>query len=296
MKRALAFAAVLGCMHGRPPSLHTARLTMERNLGGVRPFIQARVAGEMLNLVLDTGALHSVLPTRFALRNRLGQVHRGMEEFATDFNGHLARVQTAWNVPVQFDGEPDGGTLDFVVYPDEDVRQGVLTPQALVRPGWAVVIDLGGGELRYQREDDALRTLADGAAPLREVEFRRCLDEGFFERAHRTVAASINGVPTSLLVDTGASRTSVAWDSRALDSLWPHRTRHDDAIALTSAREIASLPDVAVDVAQTAFSVSLLVQPTRPFCGEGLLGADILDSCTLVWGWDRLWASCRGGK
>jgi hypothetical protein len=174
------------------------------------------------------------------------------------------------------------------------VRQGVLTPQDLVRPGWALIVDLARSELRYEPEAEALgRLAADSAAPLRQLEFRHCFNDGLFDLTHRVISASINGVATSLLIDTGASRTSVAWSNPVLGTLLPGRTWHDDTIALTSARETALLPGVRVDVAQSRFVVSVLVLPARQFCGEGLLGADILDSCTLVWGWDSLWAACR---
>ena len=81
------------------------------------------------------------------------------------------------DVPVQFEGE-SAGTLDFLMNSSGETAEGILAPQDMVRPGWALVIELEREELRYEPEEGALKRLGGGPSPLREVDFHRCLDEG----------------------------------------------------------------------------------------------------------------------
>ena len=83
------------CAHRPPPPLHSTHLLVQR---GVRAFVQAKVAGQPIQLLLDSGAFRSILPAGFALANKL-------QPSRTD---GMAVLQ---NVPVQFEGEPSAGTL-----------------------------------------------------------------------------------------------------------------------------------------------------------------------------------------
>jgi gag-polyprotein putative aspartyl protease len=199
------------------------------------------------------------------------------------------------DVPVQFEGESGAGTLDFLINSSEATDEGILAPQDVVRPGWALVIDLGREELRYESEQTALKRLREeGSAPLREVDFHRCLYEGFFERSHRIVSATINGVSVSMLVDTGASRTVLARNNPALRSMLALQGDRETSHALTSTGQTLLVDAVPIVFSQTSFVVPVSVQPAPHMCGQGLLGADVLSHCTIVWGWSSLWSACRG--
>ena len=210
-----------------------------------------------------------------------------------DVNGNVTFMPVLPDVPVEFEGESSGGTLDFLMNPSPEAVEGILAPQDLVRPGWALVIDLEREELRYEPEEGALKRLAGGASPLRELDFHRCLMEGFFERAHRVVSTSINGVPAEMLLDTGSSRTFLARNNPAIPSMLSAQGRRGTTIGMTSKGQDFIVDGVPVVFSKTSFMLPIYVQPASMSCGKGALGADVLRHCTLVWGWSSLWAACH---
>jgi predicted aspartyl protease len=201
-------ALCAACAHRPPPALHSVRLVVEHEGGGYQPFVRAKVAGEPMLLLLDTGAVHSVLPESFVMARNLKTKSLNSAERYEDANGNLAWMPVVPDVPVHFEGEETGGTLDFVMQFSSSRKFGILAPQDFVQRGFALVIDLGREELRYEREEAALERLrAEGTAQVRELEFHGCLMDGLFDRPHRVVSVTINGVPAEMLLDTGASQT-----------------------------------------------------------------------------------------
>jgi hypothetical protein len=256
--------------------------------------VTANVAGEPLELLVDTGSARSILPAEFARRHKLARGSASAGENIFDANGRLTYMPLLPNVPVQFEGEATAGKMDFLMNPAPDAHLAVLAPQELVRPGWAVVIDLGHQELRYEREESALQRLTrDGSSP-RELEFSRCvLAEGPFYRNHRLVPVLVNGVRTEMMVDTGATRTMLARNNPALPSMMSLRGDVKTTKALNSDGNGLVIEGVPVVFADTTFSFPILVLPTSQRCGKGMLGADVLRSCTVVWGWSALWFACH---
>jgi hypothetical protein len=216
-----------------------------------------------------------------------------MDERMVDGNGNIALMPVLPDVPVQFEGESSAGTLDFLMNSSEETAEGILAPQDLVRPGWALVIDLEREELRYEPEEGALKRLGGGRSLLREVDFHRCLTEGFFERAHRVVSTSINGVPAEMLIDTGASRTFLARNNPAIPSMLSVKGHRSTTTAMTSKGLSLLVDDVPVVFSNTSFVLPVYVHPASTECWRGTLGADVLRHCTLVWGWSSLWAACH---
>src|SRR5262245_8791580 len=203
--RVSAVVLIVSCAHRPPPPLHSSPLHVERSAGGFHPFVRAKVAGQQMSLLLDTGAIKSILPRGFARANNLLTSSEAFDRVTLDSNGNVARLPLLANVPVQFEGETSSGALDFLMTPSEATDEGILAPQDIVRPGWALVIDLGNQELRYEQEEAALKRLGgETSSPLREVEFHRCSNESFFERSHRVVTTNINGLSASMVLDTGA--------------------------------------------------------------------------------------------
>jgi predicted aspartyl protease len=294
MRIAVLLLAALGaaCFHRPPPSLHVAKLTVQRSAAGVRPFIHATIDGEPLTMVVDTGAYANILPTDFAKRHHLGQFDSNTDGRLSDANGRMARARQAVGVQVQFEGEAAPGKMNFMVLVGADVTEGILAMQEVVRPGWVLIFDLGHDELRYEQEEPALTRLRAQAPALREVDFRRCLSEGLLAENHRSVPATINGVQTSLLVDTGATMTAMARNSPALQSMLDKKGNRARTIAIMSEGQTLQVPDVPLELSGTSLKVTMLVERHAQTCGEGLLGADVLSACTLVWGWSSMWIAC----
>jgi len=284
---------VAGCAHKPPPSLHSARLIVDSSGGDVRPYVRAKVAGQPMKLLLDTGAFRSVIPYEFARANGLLRNARTTGDLLVDAHGNAVPMSVVPDVPVQFEGEATGGTLEFVINPT-GANEGVLLPQDIVRPGFVLIIDLGHEELRYEAEESALKRFRDEASSaLRELDYKGCINEGFFERGHRIVAASINGVSANMLVDTGASRTMLTRNNPALASMSERIGKIGATGAMHSVGKALMVPDVPIVVSQTSFRMPVLVNPQSSSCWQGAIGADLLRHCTLVWGWSSLWTACR---
>jgi len=292
----LAGTLVGACAHGTPPPLHSTRLVvLESPTAGTVPFVHAKVAGQPLHLLLDTGAIRNILPSEFVRRNKLplkSPVHNAQ---MIDSHGQVEVMPLAAGVPVQFEGEASAGTLDFYVSSSSSPTTGILSPQSIVGSGWALVIDLGGKELRYETEESALKRLGgEASSPLRELDSRRCLVEGLFERAHRIVNVKVNGVPSDLIVDTGASHTVLTRNNPAIPSMLALRGNVTTTQAVSSTGSTLLVRDVPIALAGASFVLPVFVNPVRrDYCGQGLLGADVLRYCTLVWGYSSLWAACR---
>jgi predicted aspartyl protease len=290
---ACAGPLVAACAHP-PPPLHWTRLYVHQSGGGVHPFLRANVAGKPIILLLDTGTLRSILPRGFVRANNLLQESDAFTSSVVDAHGNRTDLPLVKNVPVQFEGEAGTGTLDFMVSPSEDVDNGILASQDILRSGGALVIDLGREELSYEQEAVALKRLgSEASSSLRAIEFHRCSAEGFFERAHRIVNANINGVSASMLIDTGASRTVLSRNNPALPGMLQLQGSVGTSRAVTSAGQTLVVGDVRVDFAQVSFVLPVMVSATSNKCWHGAIGADVLRHCTLVWGWSALWAVCR---
>ena len=282
-----------GCVHRPPPPLRSARLTVQRDAGGgFHPYVELKVAGKPIRLLVDTGAYRSVLPAGFARENQLRSQPSAFDDEVIDANGKLARMPLLSNVPVQFEGE-ESGTMDFLMSGSSRDFEGVLTPQDLVRPGGAIVIDLEHEELRSEPEQEALRKLREAATPVRKLEHHRCRDEGLFEHAHRVVSATINGVAADMLIDTGASQTALTRNNPAIPSMVEMQGARKTIGAMTSKGAGLLVEEVPLEFAGTRFVMPVYVQPVSTLCFKGVIGADVLRSCTLVWGNSDLWAACR---
>jgi predicted aspartyl protease len=285
MRLALLFL-VAGCAHGVP---HAAHLTVARQNGSVRAIVHARVAGAPIDLLVDTGAVRSIVPIGFVRRHHLATRHFDAPDKVVDINGRSAEMVTLAHAPLQLE---DGSktSLDFLVNPDDHSEgPGILAPQDLLRAGQAMVIDLPGEQLRYESEAAALRPPS-----LKKLDYRGCLFEGPFSN-HRLVTVSIDGVPAAMIVDTGAERTVLLRNNPALPTMQLHGTEREMR-ALSSVGGGVLADGIAVEFAAAAYRIEALVLPSTQPCAEGLLGADVLSRCTLVWGKSDLRASCRSDR
>jgi hypothetical protein len=247
-----------------------------------------------MTLLLDTGALQSILPWGFARAHNLVTKSDAFNRSTVDSNGRLVKMPVLENVPVQFDGESRPGTLDFLMSASEATDGGILAPQDIVRPGWVVIIDLRREELRYEQQEVALKRLGgDASAPVQEIDFHRCHGEGLFERSHRIVTANINGISSSMLIDTGASRTVITRNNPALPSMLGVEGYRTTSRGISSTGSSLIVDNVRLEFSQLSFVLPILVNPTSDMCSDGALGADVLRHCTLVWGWSSLWAACH---
>jgi hypothetical protein len=150
-------------------------MVVQRSEGAVRPLIRANVAGHPLLLLVDTGAAQSLLPAGFVRKFKVPSRSTTANPWMMDVNGHMQSMPRVPDVPVQFEGETSVELVDFLENEtDGSETEGILTPQDLVRSGWALVIDLEHDELRYEPEEGALKRLGGPAWSLKEIDYRRC--------------------------------------------------------------------------------------------------------------------------
>lgn len=290
---AVAAAALLaGCVHA-PPPFRSTPLHVERRGTGALAYAEAEVGGRSIRLLVDTGAPYSLLPASFA---RGLALRTGTDAFSAtliDANGREVTLKELPGVPVRFPGAGGPAPVDFHMDTSGLSPHGVLAPQALLAPGWAMTLDLERGELRYDPEPEALARLAERrGAGLPEVAFRGCVHEGLFSRAHRVVPASVNGVPVEMLVDSGAEITALARNNPALPSLAAAEGQRGLVRGIHSDGQSLVLDGVPVEVAGGRFAGTVMVVPASARCWDGAIGADLLRSCAVVWGWSRLWMAC----
>ena len=286
---AAATILAAGCAHRPPPSLHTTKLVVLRAEGAAQPFVRARVAGHPLLLIVDTGAAQSLLPVGFVRKHQLPTRSSSANPTLIDVHGTRLSMPRAGGVKVQFEGETTFDEVDFLVNTaDPSETSGILSPQTLVRSGWALVLDFEREELRYEPEEAALKRLAEAGAALTEVDYHSCeLDN------HRVTSATVNGVRSSMLLDTGATHTFLNRNNEAIPSMLALKGKRDTATGIVSSGSDLVVGGIHIGFAGAAFEVTASVLPVSGMCGKGAIGADGLGRCIIVWGSRALWVSCR---
>jgi hypothetical protein len=263
-------------------------MVVARSEGAVVPYLQATVAGHPLMLLVDTGAEQSLLPAGFVRKHKLHTRSNAGDKRMVDVNGSMMPMPDVPGVAVQFEGEKTVENIDFLLNPaDESERMGILSPQDLVRGGGALVLDFPHGELRYEPEDEALKRLR-ASASFEELDYHRCqLDN------HRVTSVAINGVASSLMIDTGSARTMLGRNNEAIPSMLSSKGKLGVVAGVLSTGDDFLVSGVPVVFAKTSFVLTASVLRASRTCGRGLLGADVLAHCILIWGSSSLWASCH---
>jgi hypothetical protein len=293
-------ALAASCSHRQLPALHRTPLFMVDREGSSVPLVRATLAGRDTYLILDTGAEQSMLPYGFV--SATGLRPRKYGDLYVDANGYQTLLQVVPDIPVRFEGETESGQMDFQFGASLPAGVGIFAPQSLIASGFALTMDFVKEELRYDLEEVALRRLRDAGVAVREIPFRHCKNEGLGDKAHRVVELVVNGVPTWVLLDTGASRTSLFSDNPAIDSMKGMKGKKEQMQGFTSvAGQILVVNDVPVTFAGATLKLRTALLPSASgaayslviSCGKGILGADLLRHCQLIWGTSSLWASCR---
>jgi hypothetical protein len=296
LRRILLFVALfLATSCSSVPPFHALRMAALRPGGHTWPVIRAKVDGETVLLIVDTGSTDNILTPQFAQKHELTALGSSTAQRVVDAHGNVRQLAFIPGVSVQFEGEQTPIRLDFLRNVSSLAPEvaGIIAPQELVRSGWALVIDVGGEELEYKAEEKVLAAWASAAVHGTPVDFHGCLREGFFEKGHRIVSVMINGVKVNMLLDTGAAGTVLFRDNPALTSMLAQVGSRRTSAALVSTSQSLVLDDVEITFAGTSLKLPVAVGPGQDVCFDGLLGADFLRHCELVWGASDLWATCQ---
>ncbi|HEV7669239.1 MAG TPA: hypothetical protein VGS22_11980 [Thermoanaerobaculia bacterium] len=183
------------------------------------------------------------------------------------------------------------GIADFPPLFEQNELGGLLSPQLLAPKGLAAVLDLRVPELRFEPFEAAVARL--GAA---RISAAKVCEESGADLANRLYAlpATVAGVPTSLLLDSGSTDTEVRRDSAVARSLAGRAVEGRSTVAISGGEEKRlRAAAVAVGFAETVRTLDVSIGAATSNCApDGLLGIDALRSCAVVLGAKDLGVVC----
>lgn len=278
-------AKLLYEIHGRPFPL---------------PLVMGTIAGQPALMLVDTGANSHVIAGWFARKLGLGMKKLG--DVGTD---HVGKTIATYRIEKPELAIDEWGALAPMPVLATDVPEVIekleigafISPQRLVEDGDAVVLDLAKGELRPAWWDEAHYELSATGVPLVLTEARACEEtEGPIKGLAFVVPAIIEAQRVDLLLDTGAQHSDVFTASPAGQKLMGQSTVNKEpmytASGKISARKLKSARVSAGSFAVNA-DVDLIAGAADSSCPrDGVLAMDVLRSCTLLLGRQRIYARC----
>ncbi|XXY45622.1 retropepsin-like aspartic protease [Sorangium sp. So ce269] len=260
------------------------------------PLIDAVVGGQPTVLIVDTGASHHVLARWLADELALPLSTAG--DVAVDHAGRPLAVSRLENAVLALSGWGRVEVPALLVVPMPDVLQrigigGVVSPQELARPGRAVVLDLREGRMTEVPRDEAARALRARFGEAAVVELGRC--GGTNQGSELTARASVEGIPVTLKIDSGASQSSLFAVSAVGKRLSRRATGDRSAYAASGRHTVPVLSGARLRMAgfDAAADIDLLPGERRATCpSDGFAGMDVLRTCVLVLAEDGGVAAC----
>ncbi|MBN1770511.1 MAG: aspartyl protease family protein [Deltaproteobacteria bacterium] len=304
-----ALAVLAGC---RPPQA-AFRTVVLGDGPRTLPMVDGTVRGTPVPLLLDTGAEWHFLADSTAWG--CGVETDESDGVGSDGIGQPVYADRAREPELRVPGlsEDRLGTTAVVHSPALRFGRfwGGLAPQRLVRSAERVTLDFRAGRLAIAPEDEpwpATATERSAGGTLEACRF----DDGSSDRGwNYLVAATVEGRPARLVVDSGASGTTLFADAAAgrelaaqaeLDDLLdeidrelgdapsgnePPRTSEVWQIWVGGEGRAVEIADVAVELGDWRRTIPLSVTErvdAPPCSGDGVLGFDVLRFCELSLG------------
>ncbi len=285
----------------RPSSQRMAKLRYE--IHG-RPFplplVTGTIAGQPVLMLVDTGANSHVIAGWLA--RKLGLTMKKLGDVGTD---HVGKTIATFRVEKPELAIDDWGPLVPMPVLATDVPEVIeklgigafISPQRLVEEGDSVVLDLAKGELRPAWWDEAHYELSALGVPLVVGEARACEEtEGPIKGLAYVLPATVESQRVDLLLDTGAQHSDVFTTSLAGQRLMAQSTVNKEpmytASGKISARKLKGARLTAGSFAVSA-DVDLIAGTADSSCPrDGVLAMDVLRSCMLLLGRQRIYARC----
>jgi predicted aspartyl protease len=253
-------------------------------------------------MLVDTGANSHVIAGWIA--RKLGIPLKKLGDVGTDHVGKTIstyRIDKA-DMAVEGWGALAATTVLATEVPEVIEKLGIgafISPQRLVEEGDAVMLDLAKGEIRAAWWDDPHPELPDSAVPLvLPTEPGRACEEndGPVRGLAFVLPATVDAQHVDLLVDTGAQHsdiftTSTAGQKLAVASVGNKEPMYT-ASGKISARKLRSAKVRAGNVSVVT-DVDIIQGSSDPSCArDGVLAMDVLRSCTLLLGRNRIAGRC----
>jgi predicted aspartyl protease len=257
------------------------------------PIVRGTVGGEPVWMLIDTGANSHVVASWVA--RKVGMPLRSLGEVGSDHAGRAVNAYAAVHPNVSIDGWGSLGDAPILVTDVPDPIAGIgigafISPQALVRDGEGVVLDLAAREMHMARWDEGLRQVESrGGVQLAPEGARMCKDEaGLIRGLAFVLPATIEGHRVSLLLDTGAHRTDLLTTSKAGTALAARSTTSKEQMYAASGlvrTRVVHGAHVKVGAWSVTSDIDLVPGVAdRPCPRDGAVSMDALGACTLLLG------------
>lgn len=262
------------------------------------PLVRGRVNGKETTFIVDTGAQVSVVDVKLAQAAAVVVTAGGSVQDPSG-EGVPSSKTDAPNFVVDGLGSIPNRWTAVIALPEVLTNLGIgaiLSPQNILDPkgGHQLVLDLANRELRFD-DPSAASKVSSSVFDLGPIQVCHYGDESF-SAAALIAHAVIDGVPTQIELDTGASNTFIVTDSDAGRKL-AERTDGERKRAVSPAGEFESarFSNIPAVIGEFDASGPLMTMPGKRShtCGyEGRIGIDRLRTCTLVISQNDARATC----
>ncbi len=253
------------------------------------PVVDVTINGQQALLLVDTGASVHTWANWFVAAARLPS--RSYERTVSGSTGSDAPVRIVEPTDVATRSGPhlqvaEGVAVDLPPMFEERRIAGLLSPQLLAALDEEAVLDLRVPRL----------TIRPARSPSRVNTGRTCTngDSPFRNRLY-VARADIAGVAASLLLDTGATRTTSDSASAAAAALAPKATDGGENRGVGGAVDrLRVVPAVRIVRGQSATTLDLRIGRSRTACApDGLLAMDALRQCVATLSESAVVLACR---
>lgn len=269
------------------------------------PVVEAAVAGERTQAVVDTGAESHVIAGWLA--RKLGLQIVESARTTRDGAGRALKISVVEDVGLEVEGLgqiPRRPTMVIDVPKLESLGIGlVISPQHMVEDGQAAVLDMPHRVLWREREECAFseQRLPGLALP----SMRACTDPSVATGyIHYLMPAAINGTQATLLLDTGSAvsflKSSSPLCARLLERsnlLERHSAGVNEGHAAGGTQACRELPSSEIKIGGVTASTKIEVCENHeqdPVCpSDGVLGMPVLRACILAISPTRAMGACR---
>lgn len=248
------------------------------------PLVEGKVNGQPTRFILDTGAVVHAIDTPVAAAAQLATPAKASSISIDGWGALPEHAVAVRDLPPAIRAHGIGG---------------IIAPQLLVEsPDQAVVVDLLNLQLRMRPRSTAASAMADLGPSLSGAGRKLChADDDGIAGLGLTVAGILDGEPTLLAIDTGASRSIFVEGSRAAARATTHpvigRTVSTGASVDVTTSIYGGVP-IRAGAWTSTVDVGVSVPHRAPHCAvDGRLGMDVLQQCAVAIYGDEMLVSCR---
>ena len=277
-----------GAAHASASARGAVPIAFEAKRAGSRafsfPLVEGKVNGQPTRFILDTGAVVHAVDTPVAAAAQLAAPATASSISIDGWGALPEHAVAVRDLPPSIRAHGIGG---------------IIAPQLLVEsPDQAVVVDLVNLQLRMRPKSTAASAMGDLGPSLSGAGRKLCpADADGLAGLAFAVDATVDGEPTRLAIDTGASRSMLVEGSKAAARAITRPVLGRTVSAGASADEATSIyggVPITAGAWTSTVDVGVSVPHRPPPCGvDGRLGMDVLQQCAVAIYGDEMLVSCR---